>query len=90
MGSSEFSLHKNCGIYENGFVGNGFYLPFSEIYSIPVLVQEDDEEEKNNPSSLKVITDKKGTVTFTYESLEECSEVIKKLKEIKPSLGKKD
>ena len=91
MGSAEVSLFKNCGIYENGFIGNGFYLPFSEIYSIPALnPSENSDEEKSATSSLKVITDKKGTVTFSYDSVDECALVIEKLREIKPSLGKKD
>ena len=90
MGASELSLYKNCGIYENGIIGNGFYLPYSEIYSIPVLSQDNSDLKDNSSTLLKVITDKKGTVSFSYDNPEEFKQVVEKLSEIKPAFSKKD
>lgn len=77
IGSEEAGLFSHCGIYENGIISGGRYLPLSEIYSI---------QKSNESSALKLITEKKGTVTFVYESPEERREVLEKILELRPEL----
>lgn len=88
MASEETGLYKHCGVYKNGIISGGHYLPISEIYSIPSLNLSEDE--RKSSSSVKIVTDKKGTVTFTYDSPEECNEVVQKIIELKPSLVKEN
>lgn len=86
IGSEEAGLFRHCGIYENGIISGGRYLPLSEIYSIPSLNLSEEEQKSNESSALKLITEKKGTVTFVYESPEERREVLEKILELRPEL----
>ena len=86
MGSSEISLNGSGGVYANGIIGSGHFLPLSEIYALPVY----DEFQRNpadfNRKVLKIITDRRGAVPFFYSTPEECKNVIEALIKLSPSL----
>ncbi|MGP1367737.1 MAG: hypothetical protein ACTTKX_00590 [Treponema sp.] len=86
MGSSEISLNGSEGVYTNGLIGSGHFLPLSEIYALPAY----DELQKNptdfNHKVLKIVTDRRGAVSFFYSTPEECKSVIEALVKLSPSL----
>ena len=68
MGSSEISLNGSEGVYTNGLIGSGHFLPLAEIYALP-----DYEELQKNPTDfnhkiLKIVTDRRGAVSCFYST----------------------
>ena len=88
MSSSEISLSKYNGIYKNGIIGNGHFLLFSEIYAIPVLGFSKEEQENLLSNSIKIITTKKGNVSFMFADYQEQKEALKFILELNPSLDR--
>ncbi|WP_288805948.1 hypothetical protein [uncultured Treponema sp.] len=86
MGTEETALFNKCGVYENGLIGGGHFLPLKEIYALPVLSYTEEEQQRQNERVLRVTTDKRGTITFVYDTPEECKAVIDTLLSIAPDL----
>ncbi len=86
MGSEEMLLNKASGLYENGIIYNGNFLPLKEIYALPTLSYSKEEQESLDPRVLSVTTDKKGTVNYYFASAEEKNSVQNELLKLNPSL----
>lgn len=82
MGSEEAALSNIGGLYENGLVGTGHYLPLKEIYHIKEFDWSQEDWENSDKRVFHVVTDKKGTVPFVCTSEEECKEMLDVLKKI--------
>ena len=82
IGSEELFMRNVSGLYEKGIIGNGHYLPLSEIFRVPFLTLEKEEQDRLEPTEFRVITVKKGNVTFRFLSTEECRAVLEKLEEM--------
>ena len=80
MSSQEIVLYKKSGIYEKGIIANAKFLPFSEIYSVPVLNLDESEEQKFSGTELKVIRKKGPALNFVFDSSEEKNKVLSVLK----------
>lgn len=88
LGSQEIALRNKCGIYENGLIGTGNFLPVKEIYGIQELGWTEAERDEHDKRVIHIITDKKGTVPYLCDDEEQAKEVIEGLKKICPSLKK--
>lgn len=88
MGSEEVALNDKCGLYEKGIIGNGHFLPLTEIFALPALSYSKEEQEALDPRVLMVTTDKKGTVNFIYSSPEEKDLIEKGLLSLNPGLAR--
>ncbi|MDE5898995.1 MAG: hypothetical protein K2H09_07025 [Treponemataceae bacterium] len=86
MSSEDAATHSICGVYRNGLVGGGHFLPISEIYDIPELSYTPEEREKESGTVLHVVTDKRGSVSFVYSSAKERAEALEALLTVAPAL----
>ncbi|MGP1457900.1 MAG: hypothetical protein ACTTKL_01120 [Treponema sp.] len=87
IGSSEIALNGSGGVYENGLIGGGRFLPLSEIYALPLAASLDNGGDAQfNRTAIKVITNKRGAISFLYESPDECKAVAEALSALVPSL----
>ncbi len=85
MGTEELALYRHCGVYENGIINAGHYLALSEIHSIPRL-KVSSSSEKDDFTSVRLLTDKMGSVTLFYANSEDCAAAIDAIVKLKPSL----
>lgn len=86
MGSEEAILSKVPGLYKNGIIFNGNFLPLSEIFALPTLSYSKAEQKKLNPCVLTITTDKKGTLNYIFSSEEEKKYIQDGLLQLNPSL----
>ena len=78
----EAALGPKYGLYKNGIVAVGKYIPYSDIITYPVF-NLPKKEQLNHPGNVLVIACRKyGNVEITFESDEICSEVVAKLREL--------
>lgn len=78
----EASLGPKYGLYENGIVAVGKYIPFDDIVTYPVF-NLPKSEQANHPDNVLVIACRKyGNVEIVFDSAEVCSQVVNKLKEL--------
>ena len=82
IGSEEFFLGRHSGLYQNAIIGNGHYLLLSEIFRVPFLCLDREEQEKSEITEFKVITNRKASVTFRFLSAEDCKNVLTGLDKI--------
>lgn len=90
MGSAEASLNNCSGVYENGLIGGGHYLPFAEIAAIPSLSGRDAPSGTDSSNVLHVTTNKKGSVSFIYADEAECAAVLEAVLRLAPNLDTRD
>lgn len=88
MGAEEAALNNKCGLYENGIIGNGRFLPLSEIFALPTLTYSKEEQAALDQKVLVVTTDKNGTVNFLYATPEEKDLMEKGLISLNPGLAR--
>ena len=88
MGSEELALLKKNGVYKNGIIFGGNHIPLDEIYALQVFYNESEDESANkeNKRVLKILTNKKGTITLIYSSEEECRNVVDTLQKLSPEI----
>lgn len=86
MSMNDYAYFRMSGVYENGILVNGTFLPFENITCFPILQLPEEEQEKYDKSSLVLATTKKPTVTLMFASEEECAEAVEKILEVKPEL----
>lgn len=84
----EFMFSGRHGLYENGFILGGMYVPYNQIRAFPVLALPKDEQENYDKTSLVISTEKRGNVSFPFADEEECKKVTEKLFEINPQFSK--
>lgn len=78
----EAALGPIYGLYENGFVASGKFIPFDDIVTYPVF-NLPKSEQKNHPDNVLVIASKRyGNMEILFDSAEICSQVVAKLKEL--------
>ncbi|MBD5411080.1 MAG: hypothetical protein HDR53_08415 [Treponema sp.] len=88
MGSEELALLKKSGVYKNGILFGGNYIPLNEIYALQFFYNETEDKYANeeNKRVLKILTNKRGTITLIYASEEECRKVVNTLKKLSPTI----
>lgn len=86
MGSEDGALSGKNGLYENGLIGNGHFLPLSEIVALPALSYSKEEQEALNQNVMMVTTESKGTVNYLFDSAEEKKLVENELLKLNPAL----
>ena len=78
----EAALGKYYGLYENGIIAVGKYIPYDDIMTFPVLNLPKNEQ-LNHPQNVLVIASRRyGNVEIAFESDEVCSEVISTLRKM--------
>lgn len=86
FGTEEAALHNKCGVYENGLIGEGHFLPLKEIYAIPELSYTEEERKQKDGRVLHITTDRHGSISFAYKTPEERKAVIDALLTIAPDI----
>ena len=86
MSSEEICLNKKCGLYQNGLIANGHFLPLEEIYALPVLSYEKEVQDSMDPRILVITTNRQGTVNYVFSSAEEKLQVQNGILKLKPGL----
>ena len=86
MAMNDYAFFKMSGVYSNGILINGSFIPYSTITCFPILQLPQEEQEKYDHSSLVISTTKKPTVTLLFASEEECKQAVEKMIEMKPEL----
>lgn len=86
FGTEEAALHNKCGVYENGLIGEGHFLPLKEIYAVQELSYTEEERQQKDERVIHITTDKHGSISFAYKTPEECKAVIDALLTIAPDI----
>ena len=78
----EAALGKYYGLYENGIIGAGKYIPYDDILGFPVLNLPKNEQLNHPQNVLIFISRKYGNVELSFETDEICNEVITTLRKM--------
>lgn len=77
------------GVYQNGIVVDGRYLPYDQIKALPTLGYDEEAEAEQNElyeRALKIVTEKSGVVYVGFASKEEKDAAIVAILEQEPRL----
>ena len=78
----EAALGSKYGLYDNGIVAVGKYIPYDDIVTFPIL-NLPKEEQKHYPQNVLVIASRKyGNIEVPFDSDEICGEVIRILRKL--------
>ncbi len=87
MSLNEISLNKFCGLYENGIIGNGRFLPLEKILALPLLKCSKEELENIDSRILVVSTEKNPSEQFIFSTEEEKNSVQNEILKLNPRLA---
>lgn len=94
MSSNEILANGFCGLYENGLIGNGHFLPFEKILALPLLsasneggASEFSSSPGIDPRILLVKTERNSAEQFIFSSEEEKDFVQKEILKRNPGLS---
>jgi hypothetical protein len=86
MAVREVMTAKCSGVYTNGLVAEGQFLPFADIFGIPFLALPKSKQSLHDSGVLELVTRKRTNLQIIYSSEDECRLVIEKLVELEPRL----
>lgn len=93
MSFNEILANGFCGLYENGLIGNGHFLPFEKILALPLLSASKEggtsefSSPEINPRILLVKTERNSAEQFIFSSEEEKDFVQKEILKRNPGLS---
>lgn len=80
--AGEAALGPKNGLYENGMIFIGKYIPYDDIVTFPIF-NLPKYEQKNHPGNvLALVSGKYGSVEIAFDSDSDCQQVVRKLKEL--------
>ena len=79
----EAALGSKYGLYENGIIAIGKYIPYDDIMAFPVLSLPKSEQMNHPHNVLTIVTHKYGKLDLCFESDESCMEVIQQLRHMR-------
>lgn len=88
---SELVYKKLNGIYRNGIVGSGKFIPFDKIDSFPDTSWKEPEKQNTNSLAIQLVQVKKekpGVLFIDYDSISEYVKVVNAIKSTVPALAK--
>jgi len=87
MAVQEVITAKCCGVYANGLIAEGRFIPFSDILGIPLLSLPKNKQELHDTGVLELVTKKRTNMQIIYSTEDECRRVVEKLVELEPRLN---
>jgi hypothetical protein len=78
---------KCSGVYSNGIVAEGQFIPFADIVGIPFLSLPENQQALHDTGVLELVTKKRTNMQIIYSNEDECLRVIDKLIELEPRLN---
>jgi hypothetical protein len=87
MAVREVMTSKCSGVYTNGIIAEGQFIPFSDIVGIPFLSLPENQQAVHDTGVLDLVTKKRTNMQIIYGNEDECRRVIDKLIELEPRLN---
>lgn len=87
MAVREVMTSKCSGVYANGLVAEGQFIPFADILGIPFLSLPKNQQDVHDTGVLELVTKKRTNMQIIYSNEDECRRVIEKLVELEPRLN---
>ena len=84
MAVREILTAKCSGVYTNGLVADGHFIPFSEIFGIPFFSLTDEQQELHDTGVLDLVTKRKTNQQIIFSTEDEFRRVIEKILELEP------
>lgn len=84
MAVREVLTAKCSGVYTNGLIADGHFIPFSEIFGIPFFSQTDEQQELHDTGVLDLVTKRKTNQQIIYSTEDEFRRVVEKILELEP------
>ena len=78
----EAALGGKYGLYENGIVAVGKYIPYDDIVTFPILNLPKDEQLNYPQNELVIASRKYGNIEIPFDSDEICREVVHLLRKM--------
>ena len=79
----EAALGSKYGLYENGIIAVGKFIPYEDIMAFPILSLPKSEQMNHPQNVLTLVSRKYGKLELYFENDEICMEVIRQLRQMR-------
>lgn len=86
MAVREVMTTRCSGVYANGIIAEGRFIPFSDVLGIPLFSLSKKEQCAHDNGILELVTKKRTNLQIAYAGEEECRRVLEKIVELEPRL----